>query len=81
MIKLDEHRTALINLGTTIEALETIDQLIAFYSQDSKGPAYVLFQAPRGDGNVQFSRDVAVQALKAQREIKVQYLATLGIEA
>lgn len=82
MIKLEDHRVALINLKYTIDALETIDILIDEYSIDKPGPAYVefknLFGAPV---STQFDRTIMVEALKSQRQKLVGYLETLGIEA
>ena len=83
MISLEEHRTALINLRGTIEAIEDIDKLIAFYSVDKPGPAYCEFHYVEGISKpeVQFDRSLMVMALKSQRQKLVDYLATLGIEA
>lgn len=87
MIKLADNRTSLINLGVTIKALEDIDQLIKEYNTDSPGPAYVNFEYVIDYGSllhthqVQFDRSVMVTALKAQRKILADHLATLGIEA
>ena len=83
MIKLDEKRTALINLKATIDALENIDTLIKWYSEDKPGPAYCEFSYVDGPGkvSVQFDRKTMIIALNAQRESLVNYFAELGIEA
>lgn len=82
MIKLSEHKTALMNLQGTIEAIENIDRLIAFYSEEKQGPAYCYFEYVHGSQTtVQFKRPVMVDALTAQRSSLVSYLATLGIDA
>lgn len=82
MIKLSEHRTSLINLKFTIDALENIDTLIKWYSKDKPGPAYCEFSHVDGPGKVsiQFDRNIIIAALNAQRESLVNYCATLGIE-
>lgn len=82
MISLNEHRTALINLRTTIEAIDDLDTLIEFYSTPSPGPAYVEFYHVDGPGElkVQLNRAFAIQALQAQRQKLVEYMSTLGID-
>lgn len=87
MIKLDEKRTELVNLKTTINALDDIDDLIDHYSADASGvfkpgPAYCMFKYIDGPGeiDVQFNRAVILTALQAQRAILVEYLGSLGIE-
>lgn len=81
MISLNEHRTALINLRTTIEAIDDLDTLIEFYSKPSPGPAYVEFYHVDGPGEikVQLDRAFAIQALQSQRQKLVDYMAKLGI--
>lgn len=83
MVKLSENRTALINLGTTIAAIDELDTLIKFYSVDKPGPAYCSFTHVDGPGEVkvQIDRKLMVPTLQAQRQKLVDYLATLGIEA
>lgn len=81
MVKLSDNRTALINLGTTIGAIEDLDKLIKLYSEDKPGPAYCNFEYHGPITKVQFNRSIIVVALKAQRQHLVDYLATLGIEA
>lgn len=86
MIKLNEHRTELSNLRTTIEALEELEMLIDLYAEDKPGPAYAAFDitgriAGRSKINVQFDRKIMVTALSAQRQTLVNYLAKLGIQA
>ena len=83
MVKLSENRVALINLGTTIAAMDELDVLIKFYSVDKPGPAYVTFTHVDGPGEVkvQFDRNNILPALKAQKQLLVDYLATLGVEA
>lgn len=83
MIKLEDHRTSLVNLKGTIEALEDIDKLIEFYSVDKPGPAYTEFHYVDNliKPQVQFERSIMVTALRHQRQRLADYLATLGIEA
>ncbi len=83
MIKLADNKVALVNLGTTIKALEELDTLIKYYSVDKPGPAYANFTHVDGPGEVQvqLDRKIVVPALQAQRQKLVDYLATLGIEA
>ena len=82
MVKLSENRVALINLGTTIAALDVLDTLIKFYSVDKPGPAYVTCTNVDGPGEVkvQIDRKIIVPALQAQRQKLVDYLADLGVE-
>ena len=80
MIKLSENRTALINLGHTIDAIEELEKLILQYSEDKPGPAYCNFEYVGPVTKVQFDRSIIVVALKAQRQKLVDYLAGLGIE-
>lgn len=81
MISLTDNRVALINLGTTIKAIEDLDTLIAAYSVDKPGPAYVEFYYIDGPGEIkmQLARPIALAAVTAQREKLVEYMATLGI--
>lgn len=84
MLSLSENRTALINLKTTLTALEQLRKLIEYYSEEKPGPAYVKFNLPSGrtdDDDVQIDRSIMVIALKAQEQKLVDYLETLGIDA
>ena len=83
MVKLSENRVALINLGTTIAALDELDALIKFYSADKPDPAYITCTHVDGLGEVkvQIDRKNILPALKAQKQRLVDYLATLGVEA
>lgn len=82
MIKLSENKTALMNLTGTIEAIETLDYLIKEYKQLKVGPAYCkLDYVPVSRSNVQLDRNIMVEALTKQRQVLVDYLATLGIDA
>jgi hypothetical protein len=83
MIKLSENKTALINLESTISALENIAELIKMYEVDKPGPAYCLFKYAEGIpvAEVQFDRQIMVDALYAQRLVLIDYLANLGIDA
>ena len=82
MIKLNEHRVALVNLGLTIDALATLEHLIEYYSDVKKAPVSVKFDmyAPCS-GFVQIDRDIMVAALQDQRQKLIDYLAGLGIDA
>lgn len=77
MIKLKDNRVALIHLGTTIEEIDQLDELILFYSEPRPGPAYVTFEYLDRPMRVQI--DLLV-ALNAQRDKLVEYMASLGIE-
>ncbi len=82
MIKLSENKGALKNLDTTIAALETLDYLIKKYKEGKVGPAYCEFDYVDTDhSSVQFDRSIMVEALTKQRQVLVDYLATLGIDA
>lgn len=81
MISLSKNRTSLANLGTTINALEKIEDLITFYSQSSPGPAYLQIRHAMGEPEIQMDRSIMVDALHAQREKLLDYFATLGIDA
>jgi hypothetical protein len=83
MISLKEHRVGLINLKVTIDALDQLDSLIAYYMVDKPGPAYCTLEHVDGPGTVrvQLDRSIAVPALEAQRQRLVDYLKTLGIQA
>ena len=82
MVKLSENRVALINLGTTINALDELDALIKFYSADKPGPAYITCTHVDGLGEVkvQIDRKIIVPTLQSQRQKLVDYLAGLGVE-
>jgi hypothetical protein len=82
MIKLQEHRVPLLNLGVTIEALEQLNYLIEYFSESKPGPVYVRFRHfADSEPAVQINRDIMVQALQDQRRVLIDYLATLGIDA
>lgn len=84
MISLKDNHTALVNLGVTIRAIEQLDGLIAYYSEDKPGPAYVSFQHSQkhsGSEDIQIDRKIMLVALKEQRQRLVDYMATLGIDA
>lgn len=82
MIKLSENKVALKGLNTTISALETLDYLIKEYKQAKLGPAYCKFDYVATDhSSVQFDRSIMVEALTKQRQVLVDYLANLGIDA
>ena len=81
MISLSENRIALMNLPSTIVAMEELETLINFYSVDKPGPAYVRFMHVDGPGEIsaQIDRKFILDALVAQHQKIVQYLKTLGI--
>jgi hypothetical protein len=82
MISLKDNRTALINLRTTVEALERIDMLIEHYSVALPDIAHVdINRYNKTTTEVQLSADILVTALEAQRERLTEYLASLGIDA
>lgn len=89
MIKLKDNLVSLQNLPVTIKALEELDHLIKFYSANKPGPAYCAFKYVDGSGDitaradieVQFNRKFIIEALHKQRQVLVDYLYGLGIEA
>ena len=83
MIKRSENRTALLNLHNTIEALEKLKELDAYYSEPKPGPAYVTFNHTYvGEMvNAQIDRAIMIECLEKQIERLENYLATLGIDA
>lgn len=81
MISLSENKTALLNLGSTIDAIDSLDYLIKEYSEDKVGPAYCNFEyLQTKHSKVQIERSVMVKALKEQRQVLVKYLNTLNIQ-
>lgn len=81
MIALSKHRGALANLGRPLEALQTLDDLIAYYTVDKPGPAYLKVKYACGEPDIQIDRQFMIEVLKNQRAKFVEYLATLGIDA
>ena len=82
MIPLTDNRIALMNLGLTIRTLDELEELIEYYSEDKPGPAYLHIDCgPIRRYEVQLDRPFIVEALKKQRDKRVEYLATLGIDA
>lgn len=83
MVNLKEKRVELMNLHVTIKAIEQLDYLIDYYSVDKPGPAYCTFKHVDGPGEIdcQINRKIVVDGLISQREILVNYLKELGIEA
>lgn len=82
MISLKDNHTALMNLPTTIKALEDLEVIIKLYELNKVGPAYCTFTYIDGPGtiDVQFHRKIILQSLYAQRDVMIDYLKTLGIE-
>ncbi len=64
----------------TIEAIETLDDLITYYSLEVPGPAYLKVKIHMNEPEIQLNRSVILPALRAQRKIYVDYLASAGIE-
>jgi len=81
MISLSENRTSLVNLGSTIDAIETLDRLIDYFNEPKPGPAYLTVRYAASSPEIQIDRAVFVLALEAQRDKLVAYLSTLGIDA
>lgn len=82
LIPLSTRRTELHNLPHTIGALKRIDDLIAHYSDDRINCAPVVFrQSGSTNVEVHLDREIAVRALKEQRQTLVDFLRTLGIDA
>ena len=80
MIKLTDNRVALIHLGTTIKAIDQLDELILIYSESKPGPAYVTFEYLDRPMSAQIDRSIMLVALNAQLDKLVEYMASLGIE-
>lgn len=80
MISLKDNRTALVNLGSTLVAIDDITKLIDIYSENKPGPAYIRC-VHEGNLDIQIDRTIMVTTLEAQRTRLVSYLATLGIDA
>ena len=81
MIPLTENRIPLMNLNRTIGALDDLESLIEYYSEDVPGPAYATIDCgPVRSFQVQIDRPFMVEALKKQRAKLIDYLATLGID-
>jgi hypothetical protein len=80
MISLKKNRIALLNLQTSINA---IDELIKFYNDSTKtAPVYLNVKYYIGESvELQMNRNVFVDALRGQRVVIVKYLADLGIDA
>lgn len=81
MIKYSESKTQLLNLKTTLEAVETLEYLIEKMSQDLPGPAYVVFaNVAKDHSEIQIDRGTMLTALKSQRVSLCVYLQKLGID-
>lgn len=81
MLKLSEHRTSLINLKVTIDAIENLNYLIENYSEQKPGPAYCVFDYVAVEkSKVQIDRVIMVIALKQQKQKLVDYMNKLGID-
>ncbi len=82
MISLKDNLTALVNLESTINAIEKFDILIEHFSEDVPGPAYLTVQHVHLTNNsIQVDRKIFLPVLAQQRQKLVEYLATLGIDA
>lgn len=64
----------------TIKAIETLDDLITYYSLDVPSPAYLKVKYAMNEPELQLNRDIILPALRAQRKIYVDYLTNAGIE-
>lgn len=76
-----ELRAALINLPTTIAALETVDRLITYYRDCRPEVIEVRFERGSSLDVIQLDRDMALELLTHKRQSLVDYLASLGIAA
>ena len=81
LIPLSRNRTALINLPTTIAALETVDRLITYYRDRRPEVIEVRFERGSSVDVIQLDRDMALELLTHKRQSLVDYLASLGIAA
>jgi len=80
MIKLSKYRTSLLNLPVTLNALEELEALIAYYSEDKPGPAYLKACYLGGGIEFQLDRKFMLEALESQRRKLIDYLAGIGID-
>ena len=64
----------------TIKAVETLDDLITYYSVDVPNPAYLKVKHAMNEPEFQLDRDLILPALRAQRKIYIDYLTNAGIE-
>ena len=64
----------------TIEAVETLDDIITFYSVGVPGPAYLKVKFSLDEPEFQLKREIILPALRAQRKIYTDLLADAGIE-
>ena len=81
LVPLARNRTALINLPTTIAALETVDRLITYYRDCRPEVIEVRFERGSSLDVIQLDRDMALELLTHKRQSLVDYLASLGIAA
>lgn len=81
LVPLARNRTALINLPTTIAALETVDRLITYYRDCRPEAIEVRFERGSSSDVIQLDRDMALELLTHKRQSLVDYLASLGIAA
>lgn len=79
MISVKDNMVSLSNLGVTFNAITNLDDVIAHYSEDKPGPAYLYFKNyPVPDG-FQIERRIILVALHQQRHVLIDYLASIGI--
>lgn len=79
MIKLSEHRAALVNLEDTIKSLDRIRELIRMHTSNELQDYPI--SATINKIPIQFSKSIILEALNTQQKKVVEYLLTLGIEA
>jgi hypothetical protein len=81
MISFKENRNSLKNLQVTIDALETIDNLISYYEDKLLGRAFIQIRNTLvGEPILQLDAKIMVNALKAQKQVIADHLASLGID-
>jgi len=80
MIKFSENRDSLLNLSVTVNSIEQLDELIAYYSEDKPGPAYLKACYLGGGIEFQLDRKFMLEALESQRRKLINYLAGIGID-
>ena len=81
MINLKENEIALMNLGATINELNSIDKMIEYYSDRFTKVHISLQNYDAGRNSIQMNGSIFVEALYQQRDVLVAYLEKLGIEA
>lgn len=80
MISFKDHRVELMNLPTTIDAIEQLEGLITYYEYAPQGPAYLQIRHAMSEPNIQLDRSFMIEALQSQRRKLIDYLTDMGID-